>query len=276
MFIFRTLLWPAVASLLLCMLTVSAATTGIEQQQLREHYTRLLNARSAFSQALALGELNQVEQADYRAWIQQLDTRVRQVCQQFSDTDKASLPADLPCNQILRDNVAPANINIDVESTDTEKTAVIVDQFSKSLGDFDEQLLQEQRRIKAKMPPSNSNSSASAGSASAGSADGSESDNPDNDQNASDRSQSTSTQDSAAKSENQQENSETPPGTRGQQGASGKSSSGTDNNTPENIPDGSDDDVVARQLREAAEKEQDPALKEKLWEEYRRYKAGTN
>ena len=36
--------------------------------------------------------------------------------------------------------------------------------------------------------------------------------------------------------------------------------------------DGSDDDIVARQLREAAEKEQDPQLKAKLWEEYYRYK----
>ncbi len=35
---------------------------------------------------------------------------------------------------------------------------------------------------------------------------------------------------------------------------------------------GNDDDVVARQLREAAEKEQDPVMKEKLWDEYRKYK----
>jgi hypothetical protein len=33
-----------------------------------------------------------------------------------------------------------------------------------------------------------------------------------------------------------------------------------------------DDDIVARQLREAAEKETDPALKEKLWKEYEEYK----
>ncbi|MGB5495215.1 MAG: hypothetical protein WBM97_12135, partial [Sedimenticolaceae bacterium] len=44
---------------------------------------------------------------------------------------------------------------------------------------------------------------------------------------------------------------------------------------PPDIPDGSDDDVVARQLREAAEKERDPELKKRLWEEYRKYKAGT-
>jgi hypothetical protein len=35
-----------------------------------------------------------------------------------------------------------------------------------------------------------------------------------------------------------------------------------------------DDDIVARQLREAAEKEKDPALKKKLWQEYKKYKAG--
>jgi hypothetical protein len=38
------------------------------------------------------------------------------------------------------------------------------------------------------------------------------------------------------------------------------------------LPDGSGDDVVARQLREAAERESDPVLREKLWDEYRKYK----
>lgn len=40
----------------------------------------------------------------------------------------------------------------------------------------------------------------------------------------------------------------------------------------EPIPGGEDDDVVARQLREAAENEHDPELRKKLWEEYREYK----
>ena len=39
-------------------------------------------------------------------------------------------------------------------------------------------------------------------------------------------------------------------------------------------PDARDDDVVARQLREAAMAETDPELREQLWEEYRRYKSG--
>ncbi len=45
-------------------------------------------------------------------------------------------------------------------------------------------------------------------------------------------------------------------------------------NVPADISDGSDDDIVARQLREAAMQEQDPVLREKLWEEYRKYKQG--
>jgi hypothetical protein len=50
--------------------------------------------------------------------------------------------------------------------------------------------------------------------------------------------------------------------------------SGENSNLPPDIGDGSDDDIVARQLREAALAEKDPELKEKLWDEYRKYKQG--
>ncbi len=40
---------------------------------------------------------------------------------------------------------------------------------------------------------------------------------------------------------------------------------------PDDIPSGNDDDVVARQLREAAMSEPDPELRERLWNEYRNY-----
>jgi hypothetical protein len=61
----------------------------------------------------------------------------------------------------------------------------------------------------------------------------------------------------------------------GSQGGVGGGSGGAGPRTvPEDIPDGSDDDIVARQLREAAMKETDPELRERLWDEYRRYKKG--
>mgnify|MGYP001186746822 CR=1 FL=1 len=43
---------------------------------------------------------------------------------------------------------------------------------------------------------------------------------------------------------------------------------------PPDVGDGRGDDVIARQLREAAMKEQDPELRERLWDEYRKYKGG--
>ncbi|MDN5862831.1 MAG: hypothetical protein L0H19_05210 [Salinisphaera sp.] len=43
--------------------------------------------------------------------------------------------------------------------------------------------------------------------------------------------------------------------------------------TPEDIGNGSGDDIVAQQLREAAVNEEDPELRAKLWDEYRAYKA---
>lgn len=52
----------------------------------------------------------------------------------------------------------------------------------------------------------------------------------------------------------------------------GAGGGGGPNAVPADIPDGSDDDVVARQLREAATNETDPELREKLWQEYRNYK----
>ncbi len=60
-------------------------------------------------------------------------------------------------------------------------------------------------------------------------------------------------------------------------GLGGASSGGPPQNTakyppPAGIPAGDNDDVVARQLREAAMREPDPAIREKLWDEYRKYK----
>jgi len=67
--------------------------------------------------------------------------------------------------------------------------------------------------------------------------------------------------------EGQEETAAKQPSREGSEGASrdqgGRSSS-------------EDDDIVARQLREAAEKETDPELKEKLWKEYEEYKKNTS
>ena len=45
--------------------------------------------------------------------------------------------------------------------------------------------------------------------------------------------------------------------------------------TPKDVGTGNDDGVVAKSIREAAEKETNPELREKLWDEYRKYKKGS-
>ena len=60
--------------------------------------------------------------------------------------------------------------------------------------------------------------------------------------------------------------------TRADNSQSRGAANGDRNISDDDEADYQDDDIVARQLREAAEKETDPDLKEKLWKEYRDYK----
>ena len=60
----------------------------------------------------------------------------------------------------------------------------------------------------------------------------------------------------------------------GNQGGGPSESTDILEDIPPDIPASADEDVLARQLREAAMNETDPELREKLWDEYRRYIEG--
>jgi hypothetical protein len=66
-----------------------------------------------------------------------------------------------------------------------------------------------------------------------------------------------------------------PTGRSGAPSGNAEGQAGT-SEVPSDVGDGRDDDIVARQLREAAMNEKDPVLREKLWEEYRTYKTGVD
>jgi len=73
------------------------------------------------------------------------------------------------------------------------------------------------------------------------------------------------------------EDSSSQTGNSSTQQAAGQNSYPSNNtsiNTPPDLANSKGDDVIARQLREAAQKEKDPVLREKLWDEYRKYKSG--
>ncbi|MBQ0799932.1 MAG: hypothetical protein KBT63_11680 [Porticoccaceae bacterium] len=68
------------------------------------------------------------------------------------------------------------------------------------------------------------------------------------------------------------ENASTEKNSATQTASSGGGAGSGSGAVPADISNGSDDDIVARQIREAAMKEKDPVLREKLWDEYRKYK----
>lgn len=260
-----------------------AATLSEQIDDLRAHYLMLENAKTDFQSAQSRGELDATEQSDYLAWIRQMNEQFVQQCNMLTKTNQAALPgdlpADLPCDQALASGLTHAAIDLASEHTEAEQTGTLIDELNATLGDFDERLLQEQARVKAQVPRTESSSGDSGGgdSGNGGSGEGTPGAQDDGEAG----------QDSDIAAGGEQGDADESQATRGQasgdkksssseSGAPGKAMPGRKSDVPDNIPDGSDDDVVARQLREAAEKETDPELKKKLWEEYRRYKEGTS
>ena len=248
----------------LCAFVAQAASAQSEDDlldQLRTNYAVLLDARAEFESAERNGSINSSEQADYAAWIQQLSDQFTEDCRTLSAHPTQLIPADIPCTEFTSAYFAPVDIDIEHERTDAERTAAMVGQFNGSLGEFDEKLLREQDRVKSKKPRVESTDSGAGGDAGGESGEeaggDAEGDNQDED-----RQEDRQGDESAAGTD------------QSRTGAPGSSSRGSRSNAPDDIPDGSDDDVIARQLREAAEKEMDPELQKKLWEEYRRYKTG--
>jgi hypothetical protein len=136
--------------------------------------------------------------------------------------------------------------------TKHEKTETLDAELEAGLGEYDELLLREQARVKADRPHRAGDGEGIGGDAGGKSGGGADS--------------------AGSDGEMTDAGIETPP--TASAGGNGKQQTVV-SGQPENIPDGSDDDVVARQLRKAAEQETDPELKKKLWEEYRKYKQGT-
>lgn len=143
--------------------------------------------------------------------------------------------------------------------TDAEKNAAWDEKFYGSLGEFDKRLSREQAEIEKQRSASAGQGSGSSGQAGeevdggAGGAAG-------------------MPQEVAGNETSTGEGATGAGGQAGTGGSAGQSTSGPKFPPPEGIPTGVDDDVVARQLREAAETEKDPELRARLWEEYRKYK----
>lgn len=240
------------------------ASTDRLVAQLRLDHAALLAADSDFRTRRASRGLAGAEAADYAAYVARLQRRVIEDCVALVRSGEP-LPEDLPCPETLPALTQSADIDQQAEQTRGEQIAALDAELNAGLGEYDERLLREQERVKAATPlPDEINGGAGLGQGD-GAGDGSGEAGANTDADA-----GTDASDAAAGAA---AGEQPPPGAAGR-GAGGRAQR-TGSGPPPDIPDGSDDDVVARQLREAAEKETDPELKKKLWEEYRKYKQGT-
>ena len=251
------------------MLWVILAWTATDElvTQLRADYDAFRAAQDDYRSQRELNGLDGEDAADYAAYVASLQRRVFVDCQAVLRSG-SPFPDDLPCPVIVPPVTQSAEITMRDEQTPEEKIAALDKKLNAGLGEYDERLLREQERIKAAAPNNNADGGAGGGAGNGSDGPGnSNSDAPGENQQAGEGT------DSGEESENAEGQQTSGAGSSGP--GAGAGAAGKDADQPADIPDGSDDDIVARQLREAAEKETDPELKAKLWEEYRKYKLGT-
>jgi hypothetical protein len=273
------------------MLSVILAWTETDESiaQLRLDYAALWAAEDDYRAQREFGGLSGTDAADYAAYVARLQRRVFEDCKAVLDSG-ANSPQDLPCPKFVPQGTQAADIVMEAERTPDEQVAALDEMLMAGLSEYDERLLTEQERIKAAAPNSNSGSDGGgngAGDEGDGSGGGGDSDNGQSDGQSDGQGDGQGDGDNGADGQGRNSGGTAGDNQGGQQdggqrqggpvdSSQGSGDAGSDTDQPSDIPDGGDDDVVARQLREAAENESDPELKEKLWEEYRRYTRGTS
>jgi len=164
-----------------------------------------------------------------------------------------------------RDKMVDPNIP---EEQIVDEVAALDKEFNESLAKFDDRLLKEMDAIRAGSAKKLQDLAQEAADAAKRLRDK----GVDVDTSGSESSQEADAQNEASESSRKTETTGGTAGTeRASRDGSGKGSKG--GTTDDRHRTGyEDDDIVARQLREAAENETDPELKEKLWQEYEEYK----
>ncbi len=196
-----------------------------------------------------------------------LEGRITHYCRALYHSGGPQSLEGLPCGspaQLLAGDPRFESVPNFSGQTSGEKAARLEEEFTAALGEFDEMLLQEQEKVAARIPRQREDGS------------GSQAGQPGQDGEPETTSESTGGGEEQAAGGADIESGGGPEQGATNEGA-GQGSAAGSRRPPSQGPRelAEDDDVVARQLREAAEQETDPEVKEKLWEEYRKYKEGT-
>jgi hypothetical protein len=148
--------------------------------------------------------------------------------------------------------------------TESDEASALEDELEASLSEFDELLLEEARKAREERPDGDGLGGGMAGAGAGGAGSGETGDSQT--ATAADKGLESIPEGPAPESTGEEAPDGGPPSPGDQDQTASR--------VPPDVGDGSDDDVVARQIRKAAESEPDPELRERLWEEYRKYKEG--
>ena len=261
---------------LLTLFLVFVASAGEEDllNRLQANHAALTAAQRDYQRQRERGALGRAEAADYADYLARLRERVSRDCLTLARLD-VGLLEDSPCLANMPRFIMPAPIDQSREQTSAERTATMDAELDAGLGEFDEMLLREQERVKAAAPRADAGGGASGGTGGGDAGAQGEGDAGAQGEASAQGAQVGVSGDSGDLSGRGDQSVSGAGGDLPPTGAAGGGGRRTGAlGRPADIPDGSDDDLVARQMREAAEKETDPALKKKLWEEYRKYKQG--
>jgi hypothetical protein len=219
--------------------------------------------------------LSASEVSDYKDFIVYLNTRIINYCQELAEEGGLVALEGLPCPtgpSSSGTEATPVSSGAAVfyttgageaPQTQAEKRAELDGDFLTTLGEFDEMLLKEEDKLATRVPSQRESASASSSGAFGNDGGGGEA--------------------SSEESGEQGDGDAVADAMKGQPGAESGTQGDVETGNAEvdhsvygapggKLPPPEDDDIVARQLREAAQKEPDPELKKKLWEEYWKYK----
>ena len=295
--------YTTIMLLLLCTVMPAAATSIVSSEnELRQSVIALDRARHRSVHDLAEKKQNAVlqenQQQDYEKFIIFLTIKIGEYCRQLRTEAGEAAVAGLPCPEGDHGFLA---IQPGSAQTSEEQVEELERMFVDSLGQFDEKLLKEEERQAARQPSERETGYGYGGSQGRDSGGGTAGTGQTSGQG-SGSSQSTGSEGTAGQGSQDRETK----GTRSAEGTGGSAtgtgevgtaatgegagsgegagpsvegagagqSAGSSSQPGKEELETRDDDIVARQLREAAEKETDPELKKKLWEEYHKYKEG--
>jgi len=258
----RTFRWLAVMWLL-CGVGLSAAV-GVERSatvdaavdELRQAVAELRREEQSYRAFRASAKKDNAELEEYAAFIAALQLRVFEQCEVVRAQAGEEAVREFDCIRMTPNRPVVVTVPPAAVQTDEEKRATLSARLNDIEGEVDDSLQKRQQEIRQRQTARTGGGGGGHDGSAAGTKD-STSGNP---------GQPSNSAGPAASAGSTPTLKQPPSAAYGRPGP-------PEAPVRQRVMDGaSDDDVVARQLREAAEREADPVLKEKLWAEYKKYR----